>query len=272
MTDSGFENEKFNTVSIDRETHDDSFDAGIGMLSVSEDTVAMIAMTETEKIPGVIKVTNNVAGELYGIFGTQNSKGIKVEVGNKETIIDIPICVEYGRCIPEVAMHVQVAVAKAINEITELYVKEVNVTVTDIRISHDKEWEYEVEYTGDYDTSRDFGTIRIEESVVAYIAGTVARKIEGVYDLSAGIASEIAGFITNSSRGNAKGVKVQMGTRQVIVDIYINVRFGARIPEVSWSIQEKVKEELESLTLMSVVEVNIIVQAINFDNPVNEDN
>lgn len=271
MADLEFKNEKFNTVAENRNDGDDSFDAGIGTLSVSEETVAMIAFTETEKIPGVIHVSNNVASEIYGIIGTQNARGIKVEVGNKEAIINIPICVEYGRCVPEVAMHVQVCVANAVEDLTELHVKEVNVVVDELRISHDRTWGTPSEYMGDYDTSRDFGSILIEESVVAYISGTVARSIAGVHGLSSGIASEIAGLFTNSNRGNARGVKVQMGTKQVIIDIYIIVQFGARVPEVSWNIQEKVKEEVESLTLMSVVEVNIIVQGINFDNPIEEE-
>ncbi|HHY63720.1 MAG TPA: Asp23/Gls24 family envelope stress response protein, partial [Clostridiaceae bacterium] len=62
-----------------------------------------------------------------------------------------------------------------------------------------------------------------------------------------------------------KGVKVEINGKDVTIDFYILVDYGARIPEVAWRIQEKVKSAVESMTGMNVTAINIHVQGISFD-------
>ena len=63
-------------------------------------------------------------------MGKKNlSKGIKVEVGDKEAKIDVNIIVEYGTRIPDVAYEIQNRVKKAVENMTGLKVEEVNVHV-----------------------------------------------------------------------------------------------------------------------------------------------
>jgi uncharacterized alkaline shock family protein YloU len=47
--------------------------------------------------------------------------------------------------------------------------------------------------------------------------------------------------------------------------LYIIVEYGYRIPEVAWTIQEKVKQAVEDMTGLRVVEVNIHIQGVNID-------
>ena len=64
------------------------------------------------------------------LSGKKNlSKGIKVEVGEKETKIDVNIIVEYGTRIPDVAFEIQNRVKKAVETMTGLKVIETNVHV-----------------------------------------------------------------------------------------------------------------------------------------------
>ena len=71
------------------------------------------------------------AGGISEVFsGKKNlSKGIKVEVGEKEAKIDVNIIVEYGVRIPDVAFEIQNRVKKAVETMTGLKVLEVNVHV-----------------------------------------------------------------------------------------------------------------------------------------------
>ena len=62
------------------------------------------------------------------------SKGIKVEVGNKEAKIDVNIIVEYGVRIPDVAFEIQNRVKKAVESMTGLEVLEVNVHVQGVNL------------------------------------------------------------------------------------------------------------------------------------------
>ena len=66
------------------------------------------------------------------------SKGIKVEVGEKETKIDVNIIVEYGTRIPDVAFEIQNRVKKAVENMTGLKVVEVNVHVQGVNTQFDE--------------------------------------------------------------------------------------------------------------------------------------
>ena len=68
----------------------------------------------------------------------------------------------------------------------------------------------------------------------------------------------------------AKGVKVEVGEKEAAVDLYIIVKYGVRIPDVALAAQENVKQAIENMTGLSVVEVNIHVQGVGF--PDDEEN
>jgi len=70
------------------------------------------------------------------MLGRKNlSKGVKVEVGEKEAAVDMFIIVEYGVRIPDVAIHIQENVKRAIESMTGLNVVEVNVNVQGVIFS-----------------------------------------------------------------------------------------------------------------------------------------
>jgi uncharacterized alkaline shock family protein YloU len=60
-------------------------------------------------------------------------------------------------------------------------------------------------------------------------------------------------------------LKVEIDDNDVTIDFYILVEYGARIPDVAWRIQEKVKSSIENMTGMNVASINIHVQGISFD-------
>ncbi len=65
-------------------------------------------------------------------------------------------------------------------------------------------------------------------------------------------------------RNLARGVKVEVGEREAAVDLFIIVEFGVRIPDVALRVQENVKQAIESMTGLAVVEVNMHVQGVSF--------
>ena len=80
--------------------------------------------------------------------------------------------------------------------------------------------------------------------------------------MSGGLVGGIAEML--GKKNFAKGVKVEVGEREAAVDLYIIVKYGVRIPDVALSVQENVKQAIESMTGLSVVEVNIHVQGVGF--------
>ena len=113
-------------------------------IKIADDVVAVIAGVAVSEVSGVFGMAGGFAGGITEVLsGKKNlSKGIKVEVGEKETKIDVNIIVEYGTRIPDIAFEIQNRVKKAVETMTGLKVIEVNVHVqgvnTDIMAEEDK--------------------------------------------------------------------------------------------------------------------------------------
>ena len=110
-------------------------------IKISDDVVAVIAGKAVSEVQGVSSMAGGFAGGISEVLrGKKNlSKGIKVEVGEKETKIDVNIIVEYGTRIPDIAFEIQNRVKKAVENMTGLKVLEVNVHVQGVRTTEDVE-------------------------------------------------------------------------------------------------------------------------------------
>ncbi len=106
------------------------------------------------------------------------------------------------------------------------------------------------------------GSIRIADDVVGIIAGLAATEVPGVAGMSGGIGGGIAEML--GRKNLSKGVKVEVGEKEAAVDLFVIVEFGVRIPDVAANIQTNVKQAIEGMTGLSVVEVNIHVQGVAF--------
>ena len=100
------------------------------------------------------------------------------------------------------------------------------------------------------------GIVKVADEVIA----VTAARVEGVASLVGGITDNIT---KNILRMNVtKGVKVSWEDDVLIIDIYVNVYFGFRIPEVAWDIQECVKNQVKEMTGEVTKAVNIHVQGV----------
>lgn len=106
------------------------------------------------------------------------------------------------------------------------------------------------------------GAVKIADEVVSIIAGLAATEVEGIEGMSGGIAGGIAEML--GKKNFAKGVKVEVGEKEAAIDLYIIVKYGVRIPDVALSVQENVKQAIETMTGLSVIEVNVHVQGVGF--------
>jgi len=104
---------------------------------ISEEVVSVIAGVAVSEVSGVVDTAGGFAGGLTEVLSGKKklSKGIKVEVGEKETKIDVNIIVEYGIRIPDIAFEIQSKVKKSVKEMTGLDVLAVNVHVQGVRTS-----------------------------------------------------------------------------------------------------------------------------------------
>lgn len=106
--------------------------------------------------------------------------------------------------------------------------------------------------------------INISEDVIGIIAGIAAAEVEGVSGMTLGIVDGI-NQILGSNKKYSKGVKVELEGNNVVIDLYVIVKYGVKIPDVAFSIQNSVKTSVESMTGLNVGAVNINVQGITFE-------
>ena len=118
----------------------------------------------------------------------------------------------------------------------------------------------------------EIGNIQIAPEVIEIIAGLATVEVDGVAGMSGGFASGVAEIL--GRKNLSKGVKVQVGQKEAAVDVSIIVEYGKRIPEVAAEIQSNVKNAIESMTGLTVVEVNVHVLDVVFkgqDKPEEEE-
>jgi len=113
------------------------------------------------------------------------------------------------------------------------------------------------------DAQYKLGSVSIAKDVVRDIAGLTATDVSGVAGLSGGV---VGGIVERLGRKNvSRGVKVEVGEKETALDIYVVVEFEYPIPEVAVNIQQQVKAAVEKMTGLTVVEVNIHVQGVSFE-------
>ncbi len=114
--------------------------------------------------------------------------------------------------------------------------------------------------------SEDRGTTTIDDGVVAKIAGIATREVRGVASMGgslSGAVAQVVGRIRGEEHATS-GVGVEVGTRQAAVDLVITVQYPATITEVAASVRDNVIDQIEKLTGLEVVEVNIAVTDLAF--------
>ena len=116
----------------------------------------------------------------------------------------------------------------------------------------------------DIETESSNGSVRISNDVIAAIAGVSAEETKGVAYMYTSISGAIAEKFVNR-KNLSKGVKVEMLSDGIELDLYVVVDFGARIREVAEAVQSSVKSNVESMTGMEVKAVNVHIESVSFE-------
>ena len=104
--------------------------------------------------------------------------------------------------------------------------------------------------------------IEISNDVVSVIAGMAVTEVSGVADMAGGFAGGISEALSGK-KNMSKGIKVDIQEKSTKIDVNIIVEYGARIPEVAFEIQKRVKKAVEEMTGLTVNEVNVHVQGVS---------
>ena len=108
----------------------------------------------------------------------------------------------------------------------------------------------------------DGGSITYANEVIATISGIAANEIDGIAGM---VTSGGFGDIIGKNRNVTRGVKVEVGTEEVSVDLYTIIEYGQPIQRVATEAQENVRKSIEAMTGLKVVRVDVHVQGVSFE-------
>lgn len=128
-------------------------------------------------------------------------------------------------------------------------------------------------YTGGFPMEKDklnhsykveeIGQVQIADEVIAVIAGLTATEVDGVAKMSGNITNEIVSKL--GMKNLSSGVKVEILGEEVEVKLSLVLNYGVSIPKTSREVQEKVKNAIETMTGLTVIDVNIRIAGVQMD-------
>lgn len=108
------------------------------------------------------------------------------------------------------------------------------------------------------------GKTTIEDGVVAKVAGIAAREVKGVYALGGGAARAL-GAIRDALNTTdlTQGIGVEVGERQVAVDVTIVAEYPVALQELADRVRASVRRAMEELIGMEVAEINVTINDVH---------
>lgn len=105
------------------------------------------------------------------------------------------------------------------------------------------------------------GSVKIADEVVGMIASLAAMEVEGVHGMAGNVPAELMDRVGVKTSG--RGVKVEVSSKKVGVDIAIVMEYGYNIPNTCQKVQDKVKSAIENMTGLKVTDVNVRISGIS---------
>lgn len=104
----------------------------VGTVKISEEVIAAIASIATRDVNGVAEIVGSKHTSFIGGGKKALGKGIKITLDGDEAVVEMSITVKYGEVLVDVAKKIQKSVKEAVENMTDIPVKEVNVSVSGI--------------------------------------------------------------------------------------------------------------------------------------------
>ena len=105
----------------------------LGVVRIHQNVIASISSVAAREIEGVKRVGKDLKSGIMDLLGQKSSSAIKVEImKNEEVKVDVPLVIIYGYNIPDVSVKVQENVRLALEKMSNLSIKEININVQGI--------------------------------------------------------------------------------------------------------------------------------------------
>lgn len=115
----------------------------------------------------------------------------------------------------------------------------------------------------------DLGEINIAIETIGSIVSLNLSEVKGVVGSRKSIIKEITDMLRGDASENeieeaSRTIKVEIKDNKPLINLYIIIKYGVRIPDIAWDIQSRVKENLMKKLGININEIDIHVQGIQF--------
>lgn len=113
----------------------------------------------------------------------------------------------------------------------------------------------------------ELGEINISKETIGYIVRLILVDIKGVVGSKKTVINEITDMLmgnTDIISNASSNIKIEIKDNKIFIDLFIIIKYGVRIPDIAWDIQNRIKEELIREIGTDASEINIHIQGIQF--------
>jgi uncharacterized alkaline shock family protein YloU len=115
----------------------------------------------------------------------------------------------------------------------------------------------------------DLGEINVTEETIGNIVSLNLADVKGVVGSKKSIIKEITDMLRGATNENeieeaSRTIKVEIKDNKPLINLYIIIKYGVRIPDIAWDIQSRIKEGLMNKLGIDINEIDIHVQGIQF--------
>ncbi len=111
------------------------------------------------------------------------------------------------------------------------------------------------------------GEINISQETIESMVRLNLTDVKGVVGSKKTIIKEITDMLMGNTSGienTSRNIKVEIKENHIFIDLSIVIKYGVRIPDIAWDIQNRIKEELIRKIESDAREINIHIQSIQF--------
>jgi|GEM_PF-832823 len=119
----------------------------------------------------------------------------------------------------------------------------------------------------------EYGEISIVNELIEHLVLLKLRDIQGIVGNKKNMVKELKEqpnieHLEKEGNQNQENksteIKVETKEQSISIDLHIFIKYGIRIPDLAWDIQNKIKEEITRELEVEDVEINIYIQGIHF--------
>ena len=109
------------------------------------------------------------------------------------------------------------------------------------------------------------GQIKISPHILCSCIATIVNEFEGIISIDKE-SSEKTLDILSRDIATTDGVRITKKDDNVVIDIYVVVEYGVKIPQLAWELQKKIQSEIKDMTGVEVEDINIHIEGVGISS------